>query len=296
MSFEKHTKNGIIYYTSSLFDSFGIPHFFAAKHGGKSSGAFFSLNISTSRIDETGLPDSIANVRENLALGLELLGSDEERTCMMKQIHSSQIENARISCRDAFDEKGAFQPCDGVFAARGAQIDTLCVKTADCVPVLLYDTKNDVAMALHAGWRGTVANICGKAVRRMKELHPDANIIAAIGPCILDCCYEVNSTVYDAVLKNVAEACILSQNVEKCFTKRYFCDGEQKFRVSLPALNRVFLENAGVKSEKIDVSELCTCCHREDGREMFFSHRASGGFSGTQMSAIRLRNQDRVFL
>ncbi len=289
MSFKKHTKNGIIYYTSSLFDKADIPHFFAARYGGISRGDFFSLNVSTSRKDKNGNPDSIANIRENLSRGLALVGSCEESTCMMKQIHSSEIEKASVSCVEVFDRCGDFQPCDGVFARKGMQTDTLCVKTADCVPVLLYDTKNDVAAALHAGWRGTVGNICGKAVQKIKELHPDAHIIAAIGPCILECCYEVNSVVYDAAMKNVEEFGILSNDVEKCFVSRYFADGEDKYRVSLPKLNRLFLESAGVRSKDIDEAELCTCCHREDGKEIFFSHRAQKGFSGTQMSVVRVR-------
>ncbi len=296
VSFTKHSKNGIIYYTSSLFDKHGIPHFFAAKHGGKSGGDFFSLNISTSRRDRHGNADSIGNVEKNLSLGLELLGSFPERACMMKQIHSADIERAEISCAKVFCGKGDFQPCDGIFAEKGDIADTLCVKTADCVPVLVYDVKNDVAMALHAGWRGTVGNICGKAVAKLNELHDDAQVIAAIGPCILDCCYEVNSLVYDAATKacelsdNAKEACILPSEIEKCFTKRYFADGEQKFRVSLSSLNKVFLESAGVPSENIDSAELCTCCHRDGGEEIFFSHRASGGFSGTQMSVVKLKN------
>ena len=296
VSFAKHSKNGIIYYTSSLFDKYGIPHFFAAKHGGKSSGDFFSLNISASRRDRYGNPDSLGNVEKNLSLGLEILGSMPERTCMMKQIHSADIERANISCAQAFCGKGEFQPCDGIFSEKGDPADTLCVKTADCVPVLVYDIKHDVAMALHAGWRGTVGNICGKAAAKLKGLHADAEVIAAIGPCILDCCYEVNSLVYDAATKacnssdDVKESRFLRSEVEKCFTKKYFADGEQKFRVSLAELNRVFLEHAGVATENIDTASLCTCCHRDGGEEIFFSHRASGGFSGTQMSVVKLRD------
>lgn len=307
MSFEKHEKNEIMYFTSSLFDGFDIPHFFAAKRGGVSGGAFGSLNVSTSRRDEKGRTDTPFNVRQNLARGLALVGADEKCACMMRQIHSANIEKAQVSCADCFDGRGDFQPCDGVFAHKGMPYDTLAVKTADCVPVLLYDTKNDVAMALHAGWRGTVGNICGRAVEKMKELFADAEIVAAIGPCIMDCCYEVNDVVYDAAMKscqivnkmsndvdgvaaiNYESVNKMSNDVEKCFPVRYFADGERKYRVSLSALNRLFLENAGVKSENIDEARICTCCHTDEDGAVFFSHRASGGFSGTQMSVVRLK-------
>jgi len=289
VSFEKHEKNGILYFTSSLFDGFGIPHFFAAKRGGVSENDFASLNVSTNRKNRDGKTDSIENVRQNLARGLALVGSDEKRACMIKQIHSANIEKAQVSCAECFDGRGDFQPCDGVFAHKGLAYDTLAVKTADCVPVLLYDTKNDVAFALHAGWRGTVGNICGRAVEKMKELFADAEIIAAIGPCIMECCYEVNSVVYDAAIKCGKSVNILSKEVERSFPTRYMAQGEQKYRVSLSALNRILLEKAGVKSENIDEARICTCCHTDGDGEIFFSHRASGGFSGTQMSVVRLR-------
>ena len=289
MSFQKHTKNGIIYYTCDLFDKAKIPHFFAASRGGVSEGDFSSLNISTSRKGKNGCPDKIENVRKNLSLGLDIVGSCENKAVMMKQIHSSDVQKATTNCTSAF-EGSDFQPCDGVFATRGMDTDTLCVKTADCVPVLLYDTKNDTACAIHAGWRGTCDNICGKAVEKMKSLYPDADVIAAIGPCILDCCYEVNEIVYDKVMQTANSIGISKEKVEECFPKKYFADGEEKFRVSLPKINRMFLEKAGVAPENIEESGLCTCCHKDMHGNLFFSHRASHGFSGTQMSIIKVRD------
>lgn len=278
----------MVYYTSPLFDRWKIPHFFAAKRGGVSEGDFSSLNISTSRKDKNGNADSIENVRKNLEIGLNIVNSNEKNSVMMKQIHSSIVQKAEISCLSGF-AKGDFQPCDGVFAVKGMQTDTLCIKTADCVPILLYDTKNDTACALHAGWRGTVDNICGKAVEKMKELHKNAEIVAAIGPCIQECCYEVNNLVFSKTVETCAELGISYKKLDTCFPKKYFADGEEKFRVSLSSLNRLFLENAGVNPENIDESGLCTCCHTDDDGAVFFSHRASCGFSGTQMSVVKIK-------
>ena len=96
---------------------------------------------------------------------------------MMKQIHSADVFEASLSCADAFDGKGDFQPCDGIFASGEGYVDTVGVKTADCVPVLLYDVKNNVPCAVHAGWCGSVADICGNAVRAIRKKYPDAEII-----------------------------------------------------------------------------------------------------------------------
>ena len=289
MSFAKHEKNGVLYYTSGLFDSFSIPHLFAAKRGGVSKNEFSSLNISTSRKNKDGCADSMENVRKNLNIGLSVIGKNEENCTMMKQIHSANIEMAGICAGSVFCGKGDFGACDGVFAVKGMKVDTLCTKTADCVPVLLYDTKNDVAFALHAGWRGTVGNICGNAVAKMKELNSDANIAAAIGPCICECCYEVNDTVYLAAIETAEKLGIPKETAEKCFPQKYFADGENKYRVSLSSLNRLLLERAGIAPEKIDEALLCTCCHADEKGTVFFSHRASGGFSGTQMSVVSIR-------
>ncbi len=289
MSFVKHEKNGVLYYTSSLFDKFSIPHFFASKRGGVSGGDFCSLNISSNRKNRSGKTDDISNIRKNLNIGLDIVGKNEGGCTLMKQIHSAQIEKACISAKAVFDGKGDFGACDGIFTMKGMQFDTLCTKTADCVPVLLYDTENDVAFALHAGWRGTVSNICGRAVEKMRELNCNANIVAAIGPCICDCCYEVNDTVYNAAREMCQKLCIPLEKCDECFPKKYFADGENKYRAALSSLNRLFLENAGVLPQNIDEAHICTCCHADEQGSVFFSHRASGGFSGTQMSVIGIR-------
>lgn len=289
MAFTFRKKGGITYYTSPLFDQYGVPHFFASRYGGVSEGDFTSLNISTSRKNSQGVPDSMQNVRRNLNTGLSLIGKTEDTACMMKQIHSAEVAKATVTCRDYFEGVADCQPCDGIFCTPEDAVDTLCVKTADCVPVLLYDIKNNIACALHAGWRGTVGDICGCAVRTLRQYFGEVEIIAAIGPCIHECCYEVNDKVYDAAVYAASQSGISLSVVERCFPEKYISGGENKYRVSLPALNRMFLENEGVKSENISVCELCTCCAKDENGSIFFSHRASGGFSGTQMSVVSVK-------
>lgn len=289
MEFIKHKTNGIVYYTSPIFERFGIPHMFASRFGGVSKGDFFSLNASTSRKNREGYEDNSDNVRENFSLALDILGKDLSCAAMMKQIHSSIIQKAEINADDVFSGKGDFQSCDGIFASGNDKVTALCAKSADCVPVLIYDLKNDVACAVHAGWRGTVSDVCGNAVRTLRENFGEGEIIAAIGPCIMDCCYEVNGTVYSAAHENARSIRIPRDLVEACFTDRYTAAGEEKYKVSLPSLNALCLENAGVKRENIDICKMCTCCYKENGKNVFFSHRASGGHSGTQMSIVAVK-------
>ena len=285
MSACRHEQNGILYYTSSLLDSFSVPHLFAGRHGGVSagSGAFSSLNVSQSRADADGKRDSTENVAENCRRALSLLERTPATCAMMNQIHSDAVLTAReaesISACFAFGKK--IPDCDGLIAKKGEKIDTLGVKTADCVPILLYDVKNDIAAALHAGWRGTTAGIAEKAVRKMRAAadSADSRIVAAIGPRIGACCYEVNDAVYDAC-RSLSE-----REREACFPCAYVRGGEQKYRADLGEINRVFLLRAGISAEDIDLLPLCTRCLEKD----FFSHRASHGFSGTQISLIGCR-------
>ena len=284
MSFTRHEKGGIIYYTSPLFDKFCVPHFFCTRFGGVSVGAFESLNFSSVRKDREGRTDPPENIRENLKRVLSIVGSDESKCAMMKQVHSANVKKATLSCKDNFDCEDSLLRCDGIFADGGG-IDTVCTKTADCVPILLYDTANDIPCAVHAGWRGSVADIAGEAVREIKKNHPDARIIAAIGPHIRSCCYEVSKNVIEALLLTCRASGISEDTAQECIRDRYNKDGEEKFKIELSAVNRMFLQNAGVRSEDISDSGICTCCNADE----FFSHRAWHGFSGTQISGVRRR-------
>lgn len=275
----RHEKDGMVYYTSTLFDSYEIPHFFAARWGGVSRGAFASLNVSCNRLSQEGTPDDPAQVAENCRRAFSIFNRPLSCCAMMRQIHSSRVMPAETSLDRSFAGEG-FPSCDGLITQRGNRIDALGVKTADCVPVLLYDLDSDIACALHAGWRGSVADICGKAVEQIRKASGSRGQLAAcIGPCIGPCCYEVN--------RQVADACgqLTKEEFSRCFPRRYEKQGEEKFRADLREINRVFLLRAGLSAENIDLMPLCTACSGGD----FFSHRASGGFSGTQLSAVARR-------
>jgi YfiH family protein len=142
------------------------------------------------------------------------------------------------------------------------------VRTADCVPILLLDSKNRAIGAVHAGWRGTAAELILRAIQRMRadfSSNP-ADLYAAIGPCIRGCCYEVG------------------QDVAEHF--RDFCGSASattgKSKLNLPQANRCQMETAGVDPGRIFDCGLCTTCQSAQ----FFSYRREPENPGRMVAAI----------
>ncbi|MBQ3002846.1 MAG: peptidoglycan editing factor PgeF, partial [Clostridia bacterium] len=147
----------------------------------------------------------------------------------------------------------------------------LSVRSADCVPILLYDPVQKVCSAVHAGWRGTVGGIAANAVLEMqKHGCKAADILVAIGPCIGVCCYEVGTEVYDAFLQ-----------VDACFASCFVPHGD-RYLLDLTRANTLFLTRAGVAEHHIDACGMCTRCDETE----WFSHRRMGANRGTMSAFI----------
>ncbi|MBN2653859.1 MAG: peptidoglycan editing factor PgeF [Nitrospirae bacterium] len=134
----------------------------------------------------------------------------------------------------------------------------LGVKTADCVPILLYDKKRHVAAAVHAGWRGTAASILKKTVDLLKiDFQSDPlDILMAIGPCIRQCCYTVDIDVIDAVSAATGDG-------DYCMQR----DG--KYYIDLQSANRQQAILSGMNKDHIQVIDECTFCNPDK----YFSYR-----------------------
>jgi hypothetical protein len=143
----------------------------------------------------------------------------------------------------------------------------LGVRVADCVPILLYDRRNSIVGAVHAGWRGTAARIMKKTVQTMVELFGSTpkDIIAAIGPSIRWQCYDVGSEVKEAV-------CEATGKGKYCISKK------DKYFVDLSSANRIQALSSGIPGENIWSSIECTRCNPE----AFYSYRYSKTYAGSQ--------------
>jgi polyphenol oxidase len=240
--------------------------------------------------------DSRAAVERNRELFLKELGVvDGPRNWLLvtlRQIHSDLIHQV---------DRVPAQP----LAGDGMVTDTpgliLAVQTADCLPVILADRKRRAVGVFHAGWRGTVKRIVEKGVGEMRKLFKSDphNLVAAIGPGVRGCCYEVGEEVRtrfegqfsyaDSLFREVKESDPVREKYPLLFlTARAPGHGElpAKLFLDLAEANRRQLLDAGVLAKNIDAEAPCTACHTE----LLFSFRAEKGATGRLMGAAGIRN------
>jgi polyphenol oxidase len=239
---------------------------FSLRNGGCSPPPFGSLNFSVQQ------GDTWENVRRNVEVLGSRLGIDPARIATCRQVHGDDVaildDVPRV--RPQVDAMIATVP--GVFPA---------IKTADCVPILLVDRVRRVSAAVHAGWRGTVKRITRKVVVLMKDRFKSRaeDIVAALGPAIRGCCYEVDDAVLVPFRESVPDG---NRFIRR--ERKHESEGETR-TLDLAAANRAELLREGIPSANIHELALCTCC----SPELLFSHRRDGSPSGRHMSLVGFR-------
>ncbi len=156
----------------------------------------------------------------------------------------------------------------------------LTVLVADCVPVLLVDPQRGAAAAVHAGWRGTSVGVVGAAVSAMAEEfggRPDS-LIAAIGPSIRPCCYEVGEELVEA-FRAAGHA---ESDIARWFTRVPTGDDTTSLRLDVARANHDQLIAAGIDEARIFDCGLCT----KTFHETFDSYRADGAAAGRMAAMV----------
>jgi len=204
-------------------------------------------------------PTKIIQNRNNLNLpkGLNFV--------VANQTHSNNIQIIKDNLSKGWsDEKSAIKDCDGLIT--NLENLGLCILSADCVPILIYDKANRVISAIHAGWRGTKDNIVKNAISQMIMNFNSKieSIEVFIAPSIRDCCYEVDL------------------EVAKFFDT--YTQKSGKYMLDLANINASKLIDMGIKSSNIKISPICTSC----SSDKFFSYRKERGCDGRFMSIIWL--------
>jgi polyphenol oxidase len=263
-----------------------LVHGFSTRPGGASrSNGLRALNLGYVEWDER------SRVNENRRLLAQVVGARAMEFVAMRQIHSSVVR--RLECPP--DER-----IHGDALITRAPKLLLAVQTADCVPIIVVDLRRRVAAAIHAGWRGTLARIAEKVVGEMRmhfHTRPE-DAIAAIGPSIGGCCYEVGSEVAQAFAAQFPRAGewfdgpfeALSSGDEPAPFLWLQQDPPgharpKRVRLDLVAANRWQLAAAGLRPERIWACGWCTACHND----WLFSYRREGQRAGRMLAVVGLR-------
>lgn len=281
-----------------------LTHGFSTRPGGVSdlaanrNGSNAKKQAAADKVLNLGFTDwdSRDHVLENRGKFFAALGARKMRVVALRQIHSDIVQVV-----------GAAEAPQGSQALKGDALITrqpgvlLTIQTADCVPILLADTRQRAVAAIHSGWRGTAQRIAEKTLGRMQMefgTRPQ-DVIAALGPGIGGCCYEVGHEV-------VKEFTAKFRNARDWFAGPFDAleNGDNdpnwlpwltmrppghappapRVHLDLIAANRAILAGAGIASENISSSGFCTACRSD----LFFSYRREHA-SGRLMAAIGIR-------
>ena len=152
---------------------------------------------------------------------------------------------------------------------------TVAVRTADCVPVLVYDRRRRAVAAIHAGWRGAVADIVPKTIGLMLSRFgiEEIDLRVSIGPSAGPCCYEIDDAVLSPVRNSRSDWPLFLHDI--CGTRA---------RLDLKTLVRRQVAQIGISPDHITAVNLCTICHSD----LFHSYRREGRVNGTMLSGIGL--------
>ena len=264
MSVSIFARDGLCYLSSSLLP---VPHGFTTRTGGVSSGYLSSLNLGLNRGDQR------ENVVENyLRLG-KAIGFDPFAAVGASQVHGKHILRVEAQHRGELLGTRLGIDCDGLIT--NVPGIPLVVFSADCETALLYDPVHRAVGAVHSGWKGTALGIVKAAVEAMTAAFgtQPQDLLAALGPCIGQDCFETDANVPEAMCQ------ALGEKAEPAIRQ----DGA-KYHVDLKALNRTWLLEAGLAPEHIDISEACTACQPD----LFWSYRRHGDDRGSLAAVIVL--------
>ena len=235
-----------------------IDHFVTERQSNE-NGAEFTLSYSSSPDKEL-----VRRNRHKLAIAM---GVDENRLVLPSQVHKTRIVNvtSKTTKEDVMETDALIASERGICIA---------VMSADCVPILLYDKKNQAIAAVHSGWRGTVARILEKTLQEMKKTFgtKGEDLIAGIGPSVCQDSYEVGEEVVNEVTSAFGRESALM-----------ILKPNNKAQLDLWKANKIQLLDFGVNENSIEISDLCTV----KNNEFFFSARK--GDSGRFAAGIVLK-------
>jgi len=243
---------------SSLLSNAGFAHGFATRRGGVSAAPFDSLNFRVAGAETR------ENVAENLRRFAAEVGFPPAELYLVDQVHGS-----RVYIADGDGPQRDKNEADAIILGEGRAGG---VRVADCVPILVGDLFTGRAAAIHAGWRGIEAGVIGAA---LSALGDSRNLrVAALGPCIGPCCFEVGVDVAPRIALAAGDPSVI---VRRTSDKAY---------VDLRLAARAQLRAFGVAAGDVESVGGCTKCDPA----AYFSFRRDGANSGRHLAVIRAKS------
>ncbi len=264
--FDEREVNGVPYLSFPMLEQTGVVrHGFSTRLGGVSKGHCGTMNISMTRGDE---PEAIEENRRRIAAAIGVDPSDFTYT--------HQTHTTNVAVVEEKDRGGKFLDTDGMVT----NVPGICLVTfyADCVPLFFVDPEHRAIGLSHSGWRGTVGRMGKVTLELMKERYgtDPAQVYAAVGPSICQDCYEVSEDVIGRIKETFDEA---------LWQELFYEKENGKYQLDLWKANKTVMTEAGVREERIAVTNVCTHCNPE----ILFSHRSAGTARGNLSAFLALR-------
>lgn len=242
-----NSKSGVPFYQFPILSGLnGLCHGIFTRNRGSSKAPFDSLNVGFSVGDER------SRVIKNRALIRN--AANVERLFFLHQIHDRRVFILKADYGKCVDTDIKPPPKADAVITDCKQVG-LVIQVADCQSVMLYDFKKQVIANVHSGWRGSVQNIIGHTILKMAEVFGcnPSDIVAGIGPSLGPCCAEFI-------------------NYKKEIPEKYWRYKTDTDHFDFWAISRDQLREAGVRSDNICFSDICTRCNTDQ----FFSYRGEG--------------------
>lgn len=269
---EKISPEGVVYLSFPALDKLGtVKHAFSTRIGGVSSGSRATMNLSFTKEAENR-----KNVLENYARMARAIGVSKDSFVLTYQTHTTNIMKAGSERRGSgIVKERDYTDVDGLVTNEKGV--TLVTFFADCIPLYFADPVQKAIGLSHAGWRGTVENMAGKSIAKLREEYGSKpeDIVACIGPGICADCYEVGEEVAEKFKKRFSEV-----EAERLLQPK----AGGKYLLNLWEANKILLIKSGVQEKNIHVTDICTYCNSD----FLFSHRKMGEDRGNLAAFLAL--------
>ena len=268
---KEHPEYSNLLLSNNLSSQNSVEHFFTTRNGGVSNGGFSTFNLGNFS------DDNPIDIHENRQILSRMWYMDIADFIIPHQTHSSNV----LIVDDDFLSLSSSSKIDALYGVDATITNKknffLCATTADCVPILLYDTKREVIAAVHAGWKGIIDLIIENTVDTMIETYQcnPIDIVVAIGPSISIEHYEIGEDVVTLFKMNGIDL----NTASRLNTKT------NKLHIDLKRISYNKLIDLGIPYHQIEVSELCTY----ENTDLFFSARRQSVHCGRMLAGIKMK-------